>query len=256
MRGFLKHPLRVIARLAWLGFELLLAAFNYLFCVACRTDSHSLQARAHWLQVGSRRVLRIFDTEFVVDGQIPKKGLLVCNHLSYVDILVLSALTSCIFIAKSEVRNWPIFGWFAQLAGTLFTDRTRRAQVGRLTAQIQTALSQGALVVLFPEGTSSDGLEVLPFKSALLEPATNPAYALTASHIGYQLEDGNVAEEVCYWKDMNFAAHLLNLLGKRRIRAHLRLSGLGERRDERKELTRQLHAEVSGLKTTFIQSSL
>jgi lyso-ornithine lipid O-acyltransferase len=255
MIGLVKHPLRVISRSLWLGFELLAAAFHYFRCVAFCTDSRSLQGRARWLQAGSRRVLRVFDSEIQVAGPIPKSGLLVSNHLSYFDILVLSALTPCVFIAKSEVRKWPILGWFACLAGTLFADRRRRTQVGPLTSRIQTALDAGTLVVLFPEGTSSGGRDVLPFKSALLEPATNPAYPLTASHIGYELEDGNVAEEVCYWKDMDFASHLLNLLSKRRIRTHLRFSGLGERRNERKELARQLHAEVSNLKTMFDQRS-
>jgi len=251
MRGVLKHPLRVIARLVWLGFELLFAAFNYLFRVASRPDSRALQARAHWLQSASRRVLRIFDAEFLANGQIPEKGMLVCNHLSYLDVLVLSALTPCLFIAKSEVQNWPIFGWFAHLAGTLFTDRRRRTQVGPLTAQIRMALNQGALVVLFPEGTSSDGSSVFPFRSALLEPATDLAYSLTASHIGYELEDGIVGEEVCYWKDMTFGPHLLNLLSKRRIQAHLSFSEVIQRSNERKKLAHQLYAEVATLQNTF-----
>lgn len=245
------HPLRVIARLMWLGSELLIAAFNYSFRVAFRSDSCPLQARASWLQAASRRVLRIFGVEILANGEIPQKGILVCNHLSYLDILVLSALTPCVFIAKSEVRNWPIFGWFARLAGTLFTERRRRTQVGPLTAQIRTELDQGGLVVLFPEGTSSDGSGVLPFRSALLEPATDLAYSVTASHIGYELEDGNVGEEVCYWKDMTFAPHVVNLLSKKRIRAQLKFSGLSERSKERKGLARQLHAKVAALKGTF-----
>lgn len=248
MRGLIKHPLRVSSRLIWLGFELLWAAFSFVLNVPFSSE-FGLQARARWLQRASRRMLRIFDMEIDAAGPIPKSGLLVSNHLSYLDILVLSALTPCVFVAKREVRRWPIFGWFARLGGTLFADRSRRTQVGPLNAQIQAAMDGGALVVLFPEGTSSDGRDVLPFKSSLLEPGTNAAHALAASHLGYALEDGDVSEEVCYWKDMTFAPHLLNLLGKRRIHVSLRFSQVTHRGGQRKELARQLRSEVLRLKS-------
>jgi 1-acyl-sn-glycerol-3-phosphate acyltransferase len=108
----------------------------------------------------------------------------------------------------------------------------------------------GSLVVLFPEGTSSHGWEILPFKSALLGPATNTAYPLVASYIHYELEDGNVVEEVCHWKDMTFARHLLNLLSKKHIQVLLQFSELKQRSNERKELAQQLHREVLNLKLT------
>jgi 1-acyl-sn-glycerol-3-phosphate acyltransferase len=249
MKGFFKHPLRVIARLIWLGFELNLAALNFFIYVLIPRNPPLLQARARWLQAGSRRVLRIFDAEILAIGPIPKNGLLISNHLSYLDILVLSALTPSIFVAKCEVRKWPVFGLFARLAGTLFADRERRTQVRPLAVELKAALDHAALVVLFPEGTSSDGRDVLPFKSALLEPATNTAFALAASCIQYELEDGDVAEEVCYWKDMTFTPHLLNLLSKKRIIAFLRFSELGGRSAERKELALQLHSEILRLKS-------
>jgi 1-acyl-sn-glycerol-3-phosphate acyltransferase len=247
MRGFFKHPLRVSTRLIWLGFELFWAALNFGFYVSFGSDLGP-KARARWLQNGSRRMLRIFDTEIEVTGPIPKSGLLVSNHLSYFDIPVLSALSPCIFVAKCELRSWPVFGWLARLGGTLFADRSRRIQVGPLTAQIQSAMSRGALVVVFPEGTSSDGQGVLPFKSSLLQPGTNAADPLAASHIQYELEDGNIAAEVCYWTDMTFAPHLLNLLSKKRIHVSLRFSQLNQRSNKRKELARQLHKEVLKLK--------
>jgi 1-acyl-sn-glycerol-3-phosphate acyltransferase len=248
MGGFLKHPLRVGLRLAWLGFELIRAAVDFFIRVPFSSSDHPLGARARWLLGGSRHVLRIFDVAIKVIGPIPKHGLLVSNHLSYLDVLVIGALTPSVFVAKREVRNWPIFGWFARLGGTLFADRQRRTQVGPLTAALETALKQETLVVLFPEGTSSDGREVLPFKSALLEPATNPNHQLTAGHIHYELDDGDVAEEVCYWKDMTFAPHLLNLLSKKRIRAEVHFSVVGYRSVDRKELARELHGTVLRLK--------
>jgi 1-acyl-sn-glycerol-3-phosphate acyltransferase len=244
MNSILKHPLRMGARLVWLAGELIWAAIRYVPEVLLRSGSSGLEARALWLQAGCQRGLRIFNVETQATGPIPNCGLLVSNHLSYLDILVLSALTPSIFVAKRDVKSWPIFGWFARLGGTLFADRDRRTQVGQLTRELRTVLDKGALVVLFPEGTSSDGSKVLPFKSALLEPATNASHPVSVSLIEYQLEDGNVGEEVCYWKDMTFIPHLLNLLSKRRIKAFVSFAWPQPDSTNRKELARHLHSEV------------
>jgi 1-acyl-sn-glycerol-3-phosphate acyltransferase len=199
--------------------------------------------RAVWLKKSSRRVLRVFGTETSVVGSIPRNGLLVCNHLSYLDILVLAALTPSRFVAKSEVKNWPVFGWFAHLAGTIYVERSKRSQVARAAQEIGVALEEGPLVVLFPEGTSSGGETVLPFKSSLLEPATH-CHALTAGLIAYELADGNVGEEVCYWKDMALVPHLLNFLSKRTLQAFVHFTEVPHETTDRKMLARQLHSEV------------
>ena len=248
MNGAFKHPLRVVARIIWLSGELILAAVRFVPCVLFRSGCSDLEARASWLQSGCRRALRIFNARIHADAPIPTRGLLVSNHLSYLDILVLGALTPSVFVAKSEVKNWPIFGWFVRLAGTLFVDRERRTQVGPLTRQLRTALDHDVLAVLFPEGTSSDGRTILPFKSALLEPATDSSHSLSASLIDYQLGDGDVGEEVCYWKDMTFIPHLLNLLSKRHIGVHVQFCEVRQGRTHRKQLARQLYLELLGLK--------
>src|SRR6266403_2862272 len=166
MIGASKHPVRVFLRLIWLSGELMLVAVNFVFRVLLRSDNSLVEARSLWLQQASRRLLRIFHAQVRATGPIPKSGLLVSNHLSYLDIMVLCSLAPSIFVAKREVKHWPVFGWFARLGGTLFADRERRTQVGQLANAMRSVLNQGALVVLFPEGTSSDGQTVLPFKSS------------------------------------------------------------------------------------------
>ena len=133
--------------------------------------NNSRARRAAWLQRHCRRALDIFPLKPRAAGPVPSRGLLISNHLGYLDILVLSAITPAVFVSKREVKFWPVFGQFAQMAGTLFVNRERRTQVGHVNDEIQNALDDGALVVLFPEGKSSNGADVLPFKSALLEPA-------------------------------------------------------------------------------------
>jgi 1-acyl-sn-glycerol-3-phosphate acyltransferase len=196
-------------------------------------------------------MLRVFQVETQVAGGIPTAGLLACNHLSYLDVLVLAGMTPSQFVAKSEVSRWPVFGWFARLAGTIFVNRGKPSQAAQSADEIAAALRGGGLVVLFPEGTSSGGETVLPFKSSLLEPATREAYALTAGLIAYELPDGDVSEEVCYWKDMTLVPHLINLLSKRAIRASVRFTEFRRSSTNRKELARQLRSEVLKLKEAF-----
>ena len=246
MRALRRHPFRVSGRLCWLIAEFTLAAINWVRW--CGFGRSSTARRALWLQHSSRRILNIFRTSIQTSGAVPTRGLLVSNHLSYVDILVISSVTPAIFVAKREVKGWPVFGWFARMGGTVFVDRERRTRVGQTTNEIQAALDQGALVVLFPEGTSSNGETVLPFKSSLLEPATRQAHSLFVGHIHYEIEDGDVGEEVCYWKDMTLVPHLVNLLSKRTIHATVRFRQLREGSTDRKELARQLHSEVLRLK--------
>ncbi len=94
--------------------------------------------------------------------------LLLANHTSWLDIILLSAITPLSFVAKSEIAGWPVFGTLARLQRTVFVARERRNQTGAVADQIGTRLAAGDCLVLFPEGTSYDGNSVLPFKSALL----------------------------------------------------------------------------------------
>ncbi len=150
---------------------------------------------------------------------MPLSGLLVSNHLSYLDVLVLSSIRPCVFVAKRDVAAWPLFGWLARAAGTIFVDRKHRLSSPAVVGLVRDAIAGGSVVVLFPEGTSSDGSTVLPFKSALLESAVQLRCPVASASIQYALDDGSVADEVCYWRDMILLPHLFNLFFKREIRA-------------------------------------
>jgi len=248
VRNFCKHPLRVLGRGLWLGGAFLFAALDYAATVAlCKKTSRNV-ACGLWLQRNSRRVLRPVHTELHVTGPIPKSGLLVCNHLSYLDILVIAAITPAVFVSKSEVKRWPVFGWFARIAGTIFVQREKRGDVARTTNEMQAALDAGLLLVLFPEGTSSSGETVLPFRSSLLEPAAKSTHLLHVGYINYSLADGDVVEEVYYWRDMTLFPHLLNLLSKRQLSVRITFAPAQEKSADRKQLALDLHAQVLRLK--------
>ncbi len=118
----------------------------------------------------SRFLCRLFGLNIIVVGQpVQDRGvLMVANHTSYLDIIVLGGSTPVSFVAKSEVNSWPFFGLMARLYETVFVERSRRSQAGVARDQIRERLQEGDALVLFPEGTSNDGNRVLPFKSALM----------------------------------------------------------------------------------------
>jgi 1-acyl-sn-glycerol-3-phosphate acyltransferase len=253
MNGFLRHPLRVSFRGLWLATELGISAFNFVWMVGLGKESRDLK-RTKWLQLSSRRILRVFNVSLKTTGSLPSSGFLACNHLSYLDILVVATATPCLFVAKREVGAWPLLGWFARRAGCLFVDREKRSDVARLNQHLQQHLEAGLLLVLFPEGTSSDGQTVLPFKSSLLEPAATTQKPIFAGRIDYEIQDGNVGQEVCYWGDMTLVPHLINLLSKRKIAARLNFSDLTGHASDRKELARQLRSRILSMRPTNLAS--
>lgn len=116
-----------------------------------------------------RKVCRLLGVKLNVEGALAagEPVLLICNHTSWLDIPVLSAVAPVSFVAKKEVGSWPFVSWLAKLQRTVFVDRTRRQAAGDAAGEISQRLAAGDVIVLFPEGTSSDGNRVLPFKSSL-----------------------------------------------------------------------------------------
>jgi 1-acyl-sn-glycerol-3-phosphate acyltransferase len=244
--------LRCAGRLVWFAWECLVIITNYFLTAARAPRETQRLKRAAWLHRSTRRHLKIFGYSGHVTGDIPRHGILISNHLSYLDILAISAVTPAVFVSKAEVRSWPLFGWFAAISGTVFVNREKRTHVGQVNQEIETALAAGALVVIFPEGTSTNGNDILPFRTSLLEPAARGGHEIAVGWLHYELKDGDAANEVCYWGDHSFFPHLLNLLGKKSIRATLRFKKFQRTTDDRKELAKQLRDAVVDLKKSGI----
>jgi len=216
---------------------------DFLFSGARR----GLRERAAWLRRTARRHAKWIGLEIRVHGKPPAAGLIVANHVSYLDIVALSAVARCTFVSKKEVARWPLFGLYAKLGATIFVDRERRGAVAEVAGQMRTLLDAGVPVTLFPEGTSTGGEDVLPFRSSLFEPVVELGCPVTACALHYTLAGGSVADEVAYWRDMTLAPHLLNLLGKTGVTLDIRFGPSSHRTGERKTLARDLHAEVRTL---------
>ena len=216
----------------------------------------SLAERSRWLHSWCRKVIHRLQIEIAKAGQFPDCGLLVCNHLSYVDILALSAGAPCVFVAKRQVRWWPLFGLLASLGGTIFVDRHRRFDVSGANDRIAEALRAGVLVILFPEGTSSDGSTVLPFRPPLFEAAVREQVPVSTAHISYAAQDGVVGRDICYWGAMTFFPHLLRFLSLRKVRVQLRSESASTIFRDRKEaaaFTRQSILRLAGKAAGFWQ---
>lgn len=206
-------------------------------------------SRSEVMQRWTRRMLKNIPVEVSVTGPIPDRGLIAANHVSYLDILVFSAIARCVFVSKSEIKSWPLIGWVAALTGTVFVDRARRAQTHAVKPQMQQRLECGECLVLFPEATSTDGRELLPFRSALFEAAAVTATPVTAAHISYELPagDGDPVTDVCYWGEMTLVPHLLKLLTKTGVRATLVFAQTSKVFQERKQAAFETQLEVARL---------
>jgi lyso-ornithine lipid O-acyltransferase len=203
--------------------------------------------RALWLQEACRGVLASLGISVRVEGTAPGSGLVVSNHLTYMDIAVCASVMPCAFVSKKEVSRWPFFGLAARSAGTLFIDRASRASADAVALEMAGRLHQPIPILLFPEGTSSDGTRVLRFHTGLFEPAVTAAAPITAAAIRY-LSDGDVPErDVCWFGDEAFLPHLWRTLGVRGLRAEL---AFGEPRiyPDRRTAARETQAEVEGMR--------
>ncbi len=201
-----------------------------------------------WLQWTLRCSLRIVGGHLRVEGTPPRSGLIVSNHLSYVDIAVLGSACPCAFVSKAEVRAWLFIGWAAALAGTVFVRRAHRREVAGQIEDIKNAIARGVPVVLFPEGTSTDGSQLLPFRSALLQAALETGCDVTPVALSYRADPpGDTVRDICWWGGVGFLPHLWRFLALRSFAATVRFGTSRGASGDRKAEAVQLHAEVCAL---------
>jgi 1-acyl-sn-glycerol-3-phosphate acyltransferase len=234
--------LRLVGHTAALKWTVAQALLDYRR-LSSRTELTLLE-RAEWMHRWSVRMLDRLDVECEVHGPTPGAGVVVSNHLSYMDIAVIGSHMPCVFVSKAEVKNWPVFGTLTDIGGTVYVDRARRSDTRNANDSIRTALQQGVRIVIFPEGTSTDGSKVLPFYPSLLEPATEAGVPITAAHISYQVEQGSVGTDVAYWGDMTFFPHLLRLLSTKNVSAKLHFAAAARTFTNRKTAAVEMREEV------------
>lgn len=212
--------------------------------------------RARFQRAWARVLCAVLGIRVEVVGDFPRgwNGLAVANHLGYADILVLGSILPGAFVSKAEVARWPLIGILAALAGTVYVDRKDRAAAGAFAGQLKTRIAAGENILLFPEGTSTRGETILPFKTAPFAAVAGiEGKTLFPLHIDVVEIEGRPAvgpcrDIVCWHGDAELVPHLYRLLGLRGIRfrvvlgAPIPCDGRG-----RKTLARESWEQVTSL---------
>lgn len=165
----------------------------------------------HW----ARAFAFIIRIRIETTGPVPKPPfLLVANHITYFDMLVLACETGCIFVSREDVEHWPVIGLIARSLHMLFIDRSNRRDAMRVNGLIEETLKEGDGIVIFPESRVSCGMDVEPFKSPLLQPAVALAMPVHYASISYRTPEGSPLEGaiVSWWRPETFYAHLYRFL--------------------------------------------
>ena len=205
MLGYIFFPIRLLLLLAWMSGGLLtvVTVFPWL----------GLRPR-HWLiRNWSRVLMACCGVKIRCRGEPVREGavLWVANHVSWIDIFVLDSVRAVSFIAKSDVRKWPLIGWLVAGAGTLFIERGRRHAVRAVGQQMIKCFNRGEAVGLFPEGTTSLGLDVAPFHTSLFEPALRAGVDVQPVALLF-LHRGQRSTRYAFVGDQNLAHNIWNLL--------------------------------------------
>lgn len=206
--------------------------------------------RNGYMRFWSRSICRILRMKVTVEGKPPEPPFfLVSNHLSYLDIVPLFLTTRSTFVAKREVRHWPVLGYLVYTMGVLFVDRGRRSDVVRVNRLIQNALTPQQGLILFPEGTTSGGDAVYPFKPSLLEIPARSKFPVHVAAIFYETDEtsGDLPAEqsVCYYGAREtIHKHLVKLAGNRQIHCTIRFGETAVESSDRKDLAKRLRDEV------------
>jgi lyso-ornithine lipid O-acyltransferase len=170
-----------------------------------------------------RLILNIKVTVRGDEGQLERGGyVIIANHVGYVDGIILGSIFPIIFVSKREVKNWPIVGQWNVLCGTIFINRQRKVQVASLIRQMTRKLQQEANLLLFPEGTSTNGEAMLPFQTVpLAAPLRNRSIIVPVTVTYKTIDDQPVTtanrDSVYWYGDMEFVTHFWNLLALREI---------------------------------------
>lgn len=168
--------LQMALHLAW-GCFVVAATFPF------RTTASQRRAKRIW----SAQLLRRLGIRLEHSGTLPEGGvLIVANHISWVDIFVINALRPCAFVCKDDVRAWPLIGWLVARNETVFIQRGSRSAARKTAETLCSTLREGAAMVVFPEGTTTNGTHMLPFRPAILQAAVDAAVPLTPIALRYR----------------------------------------------------------------------
>lgn len=181
--------------------------------------------RRREIEVWSRRLLTIMGVRLSLAGlrksYSERPLMLVANHVSWLDIFVIDAVVASRFVAKAEVRRWPVLGWLCARVGTFFIERAKRHDTARVNHAAGAALRAGEVVAVFPEGTTTDGSRVLKFHASLLAPALEAGATIQPVALRYERRDGALCTEAAYDGDRSLWDALVGIVSEPEVVARV-----------------------------------
>ncbi len=248
----------LVAKVRAIWRALAMVLVTVLTCVAWSLGATcmfwSRERRHAWRRVLMRQWCRwgcvALGVRVTVRGALPKDAqYLVANHLGYLDILVLGSQANAAFVSRADVEHWPVIGWLAKQFDTVFLERSKKRDLPTVNAGLKERLERGEVIVMFPEGSSSSGEGLLPFRSPLLGPPAEHGSAVAAACIRYTTGKGDPDAMHCvaWWGDMEFAPHAAAMLSASRIHAVVAFAPQARRNADRKQLAAQLQQDVAQL---------
>ena len=243
--GIVRSLARLLSVIVWM-----MVTF-FAFCFVSAFLGHKHYGSVKWRRAAfgflAKGLIEISGGRIRVEGKSPTRPFyLVSNHVSWLDIVVFQVVTGCVFVSKSDVANWPLFGPIARSTGALFIERERLKDLSGVNDQIAHALNRGEGVVVFVESTTSAGDVILPFKSALLESAATHGFDVSYASVHYQShERWPPASRVIGWGDWTpFVLHMMRFLRLPNYCATVRFGEMTVTGTDRKELAKRLEAAV------------
>jgi 1-acyl-sn-glycerol-3-phosphate acyltransferase len=195
------------------------------------------------------RLLRILRVEARIhglpEGGLPGNLLIVANHISWLDIFVLNTVQPARFVAKAELARWPLVGRLITGVGTIYVERTRRHDTQKVNRHAADVLAAGDVVAIFPEGTTTDGRDVLPFHGSLLQPIVDAEGHVQPVAIRYRKVTGEHSDAPAYVGETTFMQSFWRVTGERALVVELHLAApLAARARHRRELSRAAEAAI------------
>ncbi|WCM20544.1 1-acyl-sn-glycerol-3-phosphate acyltransferase [Paraburkholderia bryophila] len=195
-----------------------------MWTVATRFPKADAATREALNRRWSLKMLRLCGMKLVVHNdaaRLERGALVVANHISWIDIYVINAWRPTPFVSKAEIRQWPVVGWLAQQLGTVFIQREKRSDAKRIMHELAERLSAGELMCVFPEGTTSNGLALLPFHANMFQAAVSAAAPVQPLCIMYEDAQGRQSTAPAYIDDLSLADSLNLLLSGGPLTAHV-----------------------------------
>jgi 1-acyl-sn-glycerol-3-phosphate acyltransferase len=228
--------------------RLVLHLLHGMWIIATRFSRASEAYKTASIRAWSLKLLRLAGMRLVVHGdehRIDHGALVVGNHISWIDIYVINAWRPTPFISKAEVRDWPVVGWIAHRLGTVFLHREKRKDALRAMHEMAERLKAGEVMCLFPEGTTSDGLSLLPFHANLFQAAVSAGCPVQPICLLYEDAQGRQTTAPAYIDDMSLGESLDTLLRSGPITAHLFVGEPLVPATDRRELAAQAREAVA-----------